>query len=209
MRTLTLALTLTLSAPLLTSCKSSVGEVSRASDNISVLLSRATDSLDKTTTLLGPVGTDAPPAGDLDSARQNVAAAHQSLRDLTLENRKIALAIPGLEDRTPAWMRLLFACLYVAGVLATVFALWYLGIGALIGRLVGLVASLIPQIIPRHIESQAKLDAESLLQTRAAAKNGSPESVAAADTLSSNIAIRRTRSPLYEAAFRRYHSEKP
>lgn len=187
-------------------CSSPTKAIATNVTAISTLTSRAQEGLRAASTaFIRP--DDAPPATpeEVAAGQRGIKFAQQAVRDIDISASRIVEALPGVRDNESPWLSTIRMGIYTIALLATLFGLWYLGVGALIGRFVGLVAALIPQIIPRHIDAQAKLDAEALRQVRSAAgTENSPAAVAAADTLSSNVAIRRTRSSLYEAAFNRH-----
>lgn len=188
-------------------CASSTRDIATSSTHITELTSRALQGLDAAAlAFIRPEDAPPPSPEEVAAGQKGLKSAAQSVRDIAVANARIVQALPGVKDTEPAFLSLIRLGLWTLLTLALLVGSWYLGVGALIGRLVRLIASLIPQIIPRKIEAQAKLDAEALIQTRKAAQSSQdPNAAAAADTLSSNIAIRRTQSPLYEAAFNRYH----
>lgn len=183
-------------------CASSTKDIATSSTHISELVSRATQGLDAAAlAFIRPDDAPPPSPEEITAGQRGIKAAQQSVRDIGVSNSRIVEALPGVRDTEPAIFGLIRLGLWTALILVALFASWYLGVGALVGRFVRLIASLIPQIIPRKIEAQAKLDAETLSTLY---REESP----AADTLSSNVAIRRTQSPLYEAAFLRHYQGK-
>ncbi len=183
-------------------CSSSTKAIATNVTAISTLTSRAQEGLRAASTaFIRP--DDAPPATpeEVAAGQRGIKFAQQAVRDIGVSNSRIVEALPGVRDTEPAIFGLIRLGLWTALILVALFASWYLGVGALVGRFVRLIASLIPQIIPRKIEAQAKLDAETLSTLY---REESP----AADSLSSNVAIRRTQSPLYEAAFLRHYQGK-
>lgn len=187
-------------------CQSSTKEIATSATHISELVSRAGKGLDAAkAAFIRPDDAPAPTPEEVAAGQQGIKSAAQAVRDIGVSNARIVEALPGVQDTESQLLATIKLGLWVALIIAGLVASWYLGVGALVGRLVRLVASLVPQIVPRSVEAQAKFDAEALIQARAAAEAGSRDAAAAADTLASNIAIRRTQSPMYEAAFNRFH----
>lgn len=183
-------------------CASSTKDIATSSTHISELVSRATQGLDAAASaFIRPDDTPPPSPEEVAAGQKGIKLAAQAVRDIGVSNTRIVEALPGVEDKESQLLATIKLGLWVALIIAGLVASWYLGIGALLGRLLRTIASLIPQIIPRKVEAQAKLDAETLATLY-------QEESPAADTLSSNVAIRRTQSPLYEAAFLRHYQGK-
>lgn len=187
----------------LASCTNPVNSVGTANSNIAELADRSLAGIAAAqSAFVRPPDSPPPTPEEVEAGALGLKSAAQATRDIKLETQKITDAIPDLQARESELLRTIRLGLYSLLLIGTLVGLWYLGVGALVGRLVRFIAYMIPQVIPRKIEEQAKLDAEALSQAKAS------NAVEAADTLGSTIAIRRSRSPLYEAAFQRHKEGK-
>ena len=73
---------------------------------------------------------------------------------------RVRTALPGVQDRTPAWMRLAQTWATVLGIVALIGGAVYFGLGPIIRRAMAWVGVL----IPAPTVNQARLDAETVNQ---------------------------------------------